>query len=58
MLVLLMGGIYKLCPEMASCGMICIPSFIKIGIGIEPILRICFISLRDCSVGVTDGREI
>jgi hypothetical protein len=31
MLVLLIEGIYEVASEMASCGMICIPSFMKIG---------------------------
>jgi hypothetical protein len=33
--------IYKVWLEMASCGMICIPSFLKIGAGLPPILRFC-----------------
>jgi hypothetical protein len=33
-LVLLMGGIYEVCLEMASCGIIYISSFMKIGSGI------------------------
>jgi hypothetical protein len=54
----LMGGIYRVCLEMASCGMISIPRFMKIGVGIQSVLRFCFINLRCCSVGITDGGEI
>jgi hypothetical protein len=38
-LVLLMAVIYKIWLEMASCCMICMPSFMKIGTGLLPILR-------------------
>jgi hypothetical protein len=36
---LLIVGIYEVCREMASCGMIYIPSFMKLGIGVQAILR-------------------
>jgi hypothetical protein len=41
--------------EMASCGMIYIPSFVKIGTSIQAILRFCLRDLRGCNVGTTDG---
>jgi hypothetical protein len=40
---------------MGLCGMMYIPSFLKIGTGVTAILRFCFSSLRGCSVGITDG---
>jgi hypothetical protein len=38
--------------DMASCGVIYMPSFIKIDAGVQAILRFC---LRCCNVGITDG---
>jgi hypothetical protein len=32
--------------------------FMKIGTGVQAILRFCFRNLRDCNVGVTDGRDL
>jgi hypothetical protein len=43
--------------EMDSGSMIYIPSFMKIGSGIEEILRFCLRNLRGCNVGITDGRD-
>jgi hypothetical protein len=40
-LVLLIDGIYEVRYEMASYNSIYIPSFIKIGIGVQAILRFC-----------------
>jgi hypothetical protein len=40
--------------QMASCGMIYIPSFMKISEGVERILRFCFSSLKGCNVDITD----
>jgi hypothetical protein len=37
--------------EMASCGMIYLPSFMK------PILRFCLKNLKGCNVGITDGMD-
>jgi hypothetical protein len=39
MLVLLMGGIFKLCLEIGSGSVICVPSFIKIGSDIQKLIR-------------------
>jgi hypothetical protein len=36
--------------EMASCGVICVPSFMKIGTGIQTILRFCLSKLKGYSV--------
>jgi hypothetical protein len=44
--------------EMASCGIIFLPSFMKIGTGVESILRFCLNSLNGCNVGITDGRDL
>jgi hypothetical protein len=44
--------------EIVSCGMICVPSFIKIGTGVQAILRFCFRNLRGCNVGITDERDL
>jgi hypothetical protein len=35
-----------------------IPSFMKIGIGIQAILTFYLRNLRDCNVGITDGRDL
>jgi hypothetical protein len=40
--------------EMASCGMIYTPSFMKIGTGVQAILRFCLSNLRGCEVGITE----
>jgi hypothetical protein len=44
--------------EMASGGMIYIPSFMKIATGVKAILRFQFGNLRGCNVGITDGRHL
>jgi hypothetical protein len=41
--------------EMASCRMMCLPSFMKIGKCVHAIFRFFLSSLRGCSVGITDG---
>jgi hypothetical protein len=38
---------------MASCGVIYRPSFMKIGTGVQAILRFCLRSVRGCNVGIT-----
>jgi hypothetical protein len=43
---------------MASRGMIYIPSFMKIGIGAERILRFFLSNLKGCDVDITNGMEI
>jgi hypothetical protein len=44
--------------EMASCGMIYIPSFMKISTDAQAILRFCLKNLRCCSVGFAYGRDL
>jgi hypothetical protein len=41
--------------EMDSGGMIYMPSFIKIGKGVEATLRVHLGNFRDCNVGITNG---
>jgi hypothetical protein len=43
---------------MASCGMIYIPSFMKIDTGIQAILRFYIGNFRGCNVGITDERDL
>jgi hypothetical protein len=43
---------------MASCDMIYIPHFMKIGAGVQVVLRLFLINLRVCNVGTTEGREL
>jgi hypothetical protein len=42
--------------EMASCNVIHVPSFTKIGVGVQEILRFSVRNLRGCNIGITDGR--
>jgi hypothetical protein len=49
--------IYEYSVEMASCGMIHVPSLMTIGTGFQAILRFCFRNSRGCYVGITDGRD-
>jgi hypothetical protein len=44
--------------EMASCGMIYKPGFMKTGPGVQAILRFFLRNLRDCNVGIADGRDL
>jgi hypothetical protein len=44
--------------QMASCVMMYIQSFMMIGTGIQAILRFCLRNLKDCNVGITDGRDL
>jgi hypothetical protein len=43
---------------MASCGMVYLPSFMKIRTGVQAILRFCPRNLKGCDVGVIDGRDL
>jgi hypothetical protein len=45
----------KYAVEMASCGVIYVASFMKIGTGVQAILRFCLRYFRGCNVGITDG---
>jgi hypothetical protein len=35
-----------------------IPSFMKIGTGVQAVLRFSLINVRGCNVGITDGRDL
>jgi hypothetical protein len=48
----------KYAAEMASGGIINVRSFMKIGRGIQAILRFCLNNLRGYNVGITDGRDL
>jgi hypothetical protein len=52
------GGIYEVAFEIASCGTMYIPRFMKIDAYIQAILRLCPSNLRGCNVGTTDGRDL
>jgi hypothetical protein len=43
--------------EIASCGMIYLPSSMQIGRGIQAILRFRISNLNSYNVGITEGRE-
>jgi hypothetical protein len=43
---------------MSLNGMIHIPSSMKVGTGIQAILRFYLSNLRGCNVGITDGRHL
>jgi hypothetical protein len=43
--------------EIDSFGMIYLASFVKIGTGIQAILRFCLRNLKGSNVGITDRRE-
>jgi hypothetical protein len=42
--------------DMASWDMIHIPSFMKVGRGVQAILKYYLGNLRGCKVGITDGK--
>jgi uncharacterized protein YraI len=44
--------------EMTSGGMINIPSFMKIGAGVQAILRFCLKNMNCCNVNITEGRNL
>jgi hypothetical protein len=52
------NGFMKCVTEIGSDGMIYVPSFMKIGAGIQPILRFCLSNLRSCNVGMTEVRDL
>jgi hypothetical protein len=43
--------------EMVSCGVIYIPSFMKIDAGIQAILWFSLRNMRGCNDGITDRRD-
>jgi hypothetical protein len=58
LLVLLMGGIYEVAIEVASCGMIYIPSFMTIGSGIQVVLRLLPQQFRGYGTSISDRRDL
>jgi uncharacterized protein YraI len=44
--------------ERASCGMMYVPSFMKIAAGVQAILRFCVRNLKGCNVSITNGRDL
>jgi hypothetical protein len=44
--------------EMASGGMIYLPSFMRIATGVQAILKFRLRNVRGCDVGITDGRYL
>jgi hypothetical protein len=44
--------------EVASYDIIYIPGFMKMGIGVQAILRFGLGNLRACNVGITGGRDL
>jgi hypothetical protein len=53
-----MEGIHEVFLEMASFGIIYIPSFMTIGRGVQAILRFYLKNMRHRSVGIIDGRYL
>jgi hypothetical protein len=43
--------------EIASCGMIHVPSFMKIGTCVQAILMFFLSNFNGCNVGITDERD-
>jgi hypothetical protein len=41
--------------EIALCGIIYLPSFMKVRTGVQATLRFCLRNLIDCGVGITEG---
>jgi hypothetical protein len=55
----MMKGFMKCAGKMGSGGfMIYITSFIKIGTGIQSVLRFCLRNCRGYNVGIADGRDL
>jgi hypothetical protein len=42
----------------ASCGMICLPSFKKNRKGVQATIMFCLRNLRGCNVGIIDGEDL
>jgi hypothetical protein len=52
------GGFMMYAVEVASCGMIHSPSFLKLGTDIQAILRFYPSNLNGYNVGIMDGRNL
>jgi hypothetical protein len=48
----------KYATELASYDTIYMPSFMKIGTGVQETLRICLSNLRGHNVGISEGRDL
>jgi uncharacterized protein YraI len=57
-LVLVKGRFTKYSVEIASGGMVYIPSFMTIGSGVQVIFRYCLHDLTGCSVGISEGWDL
>jgi hypothetical protein len=44
--------------ELASCSVIYVPNFMKIGAGVQEILWLCLRNFRGCNVGITYERNL
>jgi hypothetical protein len=44
--------------EMASCGMIYLPSFMKFGTGVQSSFKVLSQQFECCNVGITNGRDL
>jgi hypothetical protein len=44
--------------DMPSCGMIILPSSLKIGTVVQAILRVGLSNLKGCNIGITVGRDL
>jgi hypothetical protein len=48
----------KYTAEMASDAMICISTFLKIGIGVQAIFGFCLRNSRGCNVGISKVKDL
>jgi hypothetical protein len=44
--------------QMASCGLIFLPSFMKIGKCFRAIIRFGLSNMNDCNVGIIEGKKL
>jgi hypothetical protein len=58
LLVLLIGGFMEYIIEIALDVMVHMPSFMWTGSGVQAILKFSLSSLRGCSVGISDVRDL
>jgi hypothetical protein len=58
MLVLLNKSFFDYVIELALCGMIYVPSFLKINTRVQAILKFCLRNFRGCYVGIADGGDL
>jgi hypothetical protein len=57
-MLVLLNGFMKCAVELGSGGVIYLPSFMKIGKGIQTILWFGLSNLKGCIIGTTDGRDL